>query len=139
MKIVQKELSLNTEGNTDVVDITGDLRTFLNKSKLSNGTAILFVTGSTGSLTTIEYEPNLVIDLRDALQRLIPSDIEYAHTRTWGDYNGHSHIRASIMGPSLAIPFNDRKLLLGTWQQVVLVDFDAHPRQRKITIQLIGE
>lgn len=139
MKIVQKDLLVKTKGNTDVIDITADLQNILNKSGLSNGSVTLFVQGSTASLTTIEYEPNLAKDLKDAFERLIPSDIEYAHTRTWGDYNGHSHVRASLMGPSLQIPFSDKKLRLGTWQQVVFIDFDTHPRQRKLFIQIMGE
>ena len=137
--IISKDLSVRTKGNIDVIDITDAVNKVLTKSGLTSGVITLFVKGSTGSLTTIEYEPNLVVDLNKALERLIPSDIEYAHTKTWGDYNGHSHIRATILGPSLAIPFTNRKLLLGTWQQIVLIDFDTHPRQRDIVAQLIGE
>ncbi|MBL7069727.1 MAG: YjbQ family protein [Candidatus Omnitrophica bacterium] len=137
--IISKDLSVRTKGNIDVIDITDAVNKVLTKSGLTSGVITLFVKGSTGSLTTIEYEPNLVVDLKRALERLIPSDIEYAHTKTWGDYNGHSHIRASILGPSLVIPFANRKLLLGTWQQIVLIDFDTHPRQRDIVAQLIGE
>ena len=137
--IISKDLSVRTKGNTDVINITDAVNKVLTKSGLTSGVITLFVKGSTGSLTTIEYEPNLVVDLNKALERLIPSDIEYAHTKTWGDYNGHSHIRATILGPSLAIPFTNRKLLLGTWQQIVLIDFDTHPRQRDIVAQLIGE
>jgi len=139
MKIINKDLSVKTKGHTDIINITDQIRKILDKSGLSNGFATLFVRGSTGSLTTIEYEPNLVEDLKDAFDRLIPSDIEYAHTQTWGDNNGHSHIRASFLGPSLQIPFMDKKLQLGTWQQVVLIDFDTSPRQREIAMQLIGE
>ncbi len=139
MKIIQKDLSINTKGNADVIDITAQIRRNLEKSGLSNGFVTLFVRGSTCSLTTIEYEPNLVKDLKEAFERLIPSDIEYAHTQTWGDYNGHSHIRASFLGPSLQVPFVDKRLQLGTWQQVILIDFDTHPRQRRILAQFIGE
>jgi len=137
--VISKDLSLRTKGNTDVINITDTINKLLAKSGLANGIITLFVKGSTASLTTIEYEPNLAEDLQNALERLIPSDIEYAHTRTWGDYNGHSHIRASILGPSLVVPFTNGKLALGTWQQIVLIDFDTHPRQREISAQLMGE
>jgi secondary thiamine-phosphate synthase enzyme len=139
MTIINREISVKTRGNTDVIDITDGVINALEKSGLTDGSILLFVRGSTGSLTTVEYEPNLVKDLKDAFERLMPSDIEYAHTMTWGDYNGHSHIRASFLGPSLQIPFVKGKLQLGTWQQIVLIDFDATPRQRKILAQLSGE
>ena len=137
--IINREIPVKTRGNTDVINITDDVINVLEKSGLADGSILLFVRGSTGSLTTVEYEPNLVKDLKDAFERLMPSDIEYAHTRTWGDYNGHSHVRASFLGPSLQIPFVKGKLQLGTWQQIVLIDFDATPRQRKILAQLSGE
>jgi len=139
MRIIHREIGVSTEGNTDVIDITPQVREAVSSSRMSEGSVILFVGGSTASLTTIEYEPNLVEDFRSALERLVPSGMKYAHTKTWGDHNGHSHVRASLMGPSLQIPFLKKKLQLGTWQQVVLVDFDEHPRQRRILTQIIGE
>lgn len=139
MKSVHKDLSISTKGNTDVIDITRDVEKHLQNTGLSDGVVTVFIRGSTGSLTTIEYEPNLVQDLKDALERLIPRNMEYAHTKTWGDYNGHSHIRASILGPSLQVPFINKKLQLGTWQQIIFIDFDTHPRQRKILLHFIGE
>lgn len=139
MKIISKEIAVSTEGDTDIIDITHNVESLLKNSGLSDGNILLFVRGSTGSLTTIEYEPNLVNDLKEAFERLVPSGIEYAHTKTWGDFNGHSHVRASLLGPSLQVPFLNKKLQLGTWQQIVLIDFDATPRQRNILAQLTGE
>ncbi|NQT06771.1 MAG: YjbQ family protein [Candidatus Omnitrophica bacterium] len=138
MKIVQKEISITTKGDTDIIDITTDVAKLLKKSGLVDGYVNLFVQGSTGSLTTIEYEPNLVEDFENALKRLIPSNIRYAHKETWGDSNGHSHVRASFMGPSLQVPFANKSLRLGTWQQIIFIDFDTRPRQRNIITQLIG-
>lgn len=139
MKIIQDQIPVKTRGNTDVLNITEAARRVVKKSGLSNGSLLLFIGGSTASFTTIEYEPNLVKDLKAALDRLVPEKISYAHTMTWGDHNGHSHIRASLMGPSLQIPFADGDLLLGTWQQIIFIDFDTSPRQRKIIAQLTGE
>ncbi len=139
MKVINRDIPVETEGNTDIIDITPEVKKALKGSGLSNGSILLFIGGSTASLTTIEYEPNLVCDLKEALERLAPSDMEYAHTRTWGDHNGHSHVRASLMGPSLTIPFMNKKFELGTWQQIVLIDFDTGPRRRNILAQLIGE
>ncbi len=139
MKIINKEITVKTKGNTDIINITHSVESALQNSELSDGNILLFVRGSTGSLTTIEYEPNLVNDLKEAFERLMPSDIGYAHTKTWGDFNGHSHVRASFLGPSLQVPFVNKKLQLGTWQQIVLIDFDTSPRQRNILAQLIGE
>lgn len=139
MNVINSNIIVNTEGNTDVIDITDDVRSSLKKSGLSDGLITLFVRGSTASLSTIEYEPNAVNDLKEAFERLIPEDIEYAHSLTWGDSNGHSHIRASFLGPSLQVPFIKKKLQLGTWQQIILIDFDTSPRQRDILLQIIGK
>ncbi len=132
-------ISVSTKGNTDIINITDRASRAVAKSGLKDGVLTLFVKGSTASISTIEYEPNLVKDLRDALERLVPSDTEYAHTKTWGDFNGHSHVRATLMGPSVAIPFAGKKLLLGTWQQIILIDFDTHPRQREVFLHLTGK
>jgi len=130
---------LDTEGEGDVVDITPDLSGLLDATGLKNGLLTVFVSGSTAAVTTIEFEPGLKEDLKKALNRLVPDDIPYAHDKTWSDGNGHSHIRASLIGPSLPIPFKDRHLTLGTWQQVVLVEMDIRSRSRQLIIQIIGE
>jgi secondary thiamine-phosphate synthase enzyme len=108
-------------------------------SGLKDGTATVFVTGSTGGVTTVEYESGLISDLRDLFDRLAPSNIPYQHNLRWGDGNGHAHVRASLVGPSLTVPFVDKKLTLGTWQQIVFVDFDNRPRSRELVLQLMGE
>ncbi len=131
--------SLNSSGHGHIHDITSNVAEAVRASELSQGVATVFVTGSTAGLTTIEYEPGLVHDLSAAFERLYPQAMEYRHHETWGDDNGHSHIRASMLGPSLAVPFVDAELTLGTWQQIVLVDFDTRPRSREFVIQMIGE
>ena len=108
-------------------------------SKLGTGICTVFCSGSTGALTTIEYEDGLLMDFPDAMERIAPKNIEYAHDRRWGDGNGHAHVRASLVGPSLTIPFVNRKLTLGTWQQVIFVDYDNKPRSRTLEIVIIGE
>lgn len=137
--VVTKYISVDTRGNTDVIDITGECRDILSSSGLNDGTMTIFNPGSTGSLTTIEYEPNLVKDLRDALEVFAPSDKIYAHSQTWHDDNGSSHVRSSIMGPSMSVPFVDGDLTLGTWQQIAFCDFDTRPRNRRLVVQLVGE
>lgn len=139
MRVVSEELHLDTEGEGNVVDITPDLSEVLDATGLKNGLLTVFVSGSTAAVTTIEFEPGLKEDLKKALNRLVPDDIPYAHDKTWSDGNGHSHIRASLIGPSLTIPFKDRHLTLGTWQQVVLVEMDIRSRSRQLIIQIIGE
>lgn len=139
MRVVSEEIHLDTEGEGDVVDITPDLSGVLDATGLKNGLLTVFVSGSTAAVTTIEFEPGLKEDLKKALNRLVPDDIPYAHDKTWSDGNGHSHIRASLIGPSLTIPFKDRHLTLGTWQQVVLVEMDIRSRSRQLIIQIIGE
>ena len=130
--------ALDTRGNGDVLDITVEVRSAVKDSGLHDGTATVFVTGSTAGITTIEFEPGLVSDLTAAFERLYPRDTEYRHHERWGDDNGHSHVRASMLGPSLAVPFVDAELTLGTWQQIVIVDFDTRPRTREYVIQLLG-
>ncbi|MBW1982962.1 MAG: YjbQ family protein [Deltaproteobacteria bacterium] len=130
---------LETTGGTDIVDITRIVADHLAESKVRHGAMILFVPGSTGALTTIEYESGVLQDLRDAIERMAPRDIVYAHDRRWGDGNGYSHVRAALLGPSLHIPVVDGRLCLGTWQQVVLLDFDNRPRRRRLILQVIGE
>ncbi|HEY4644230.1 MAG TPA: secondary thiamine-phosphate synthase enzyme YjbQ [Bacteroidota bacterium] len=139
MKVVTEKLRLKTKGHTDVTDITGKLSELLSKQKMNDGNMTVFVVGSTASITTIEYEPGLLKDLPEALERLAPSGKPYHHDAAWGDNNGYAHIRASMIGPTLVIPFSGGKLLLGTWQQVVLVDFDNRPREREVVVQFVGE
>ena len=130
---------METKGEGDMIDITEILANVLNKVGLRNGLLTSFIPGSTAALTTIEYEPGLKTDFPSAMNRLIPRDIPYEHNKTWHDGNGHSHVKASIIGPSLIIPFRDGRLLLGTWQQVVLLEMDTRSRSRLLVIQVMGE
>ncbi len=130
---------LKTKGQDDCVDITDAVEQAVRRAKITEGLATVFVTGSTAGVTTIEYEPGLVKDLKDAVQRLFPENLRYAHHEAAGDDNGFSHLRASFIGPSLTVPIVDGRLQLGTWQQIVLIDFDVHPRTRSYLIQLLGE
>jgi len=137
--VVTRKIGLHTEGNCDIIDITDQVRQAVSQSGVASGTVTLFMAGSTGGLTTIEYEPGLLHDFKAMWERTAPRDISYQHDRAWGDGNGHSHVRASILGPSLVVPFTDGELHLGTWQQIVLVDFDNRPRSRQIVLQIMGE
>jgi len=137
--IITKHIDLNTKGFTDVIDVTSKCQKLINEAKLSSGTITIFNTGSTGGLTTIEYEPNLVQDLKDALEIIAPADKTYAHSMTWHDDNGSSHIRSSFIGPSLQVPFVDGQLTLGTWQQIIFCDFDTRERSRQLVVQIMGE
>ncbi len=137
--VITKYLKVNTKGHTDVIDITGGCQNLLSSTDLRSGIINIFNPGSTGSITTIEYEPNLVKDFKDALEVVAPSDKVYAHSMTWHDDNGSSHIRSTLMGPSLTVPFVDGELVLGTWQQIIFCDFDTRSRSRKLVIQIIGE
>jgi len=139
MSVETKTLVVKSKGETDIIDITQDIQKAVSASKIRKGSVTIFVKGSTASVSTIEFEPNLVQDFKDAMERLAPSKIKYRHTETWGDDNGKSHVRATLMSPSLTVPFKDRKLLLGTWQQIALFDFDVPARSREIIIQIIGE
>lgn len=139
MKIINTQISLKTKGNPDLVNITPQLDKALVSSQLKKGSLLVFVVGSTAAITTFEYEPGLIQDMQDFSEKVIPQEVHYHHDDAWGDANGFSHLRAALFGPSLSIPFEDGRLLLGTWQQVVLAEFDHRPRQRQIMIQLIGE
>jgi len=123
----------------DVIDITGDTAVAVQASGLRSGIAVIFVPGATGAVTTLEFEPGLVHDIKITLSRMAPKNIEYAHDQKWEDGNGHSHIRASMIGPSLTVPFAGGKLLLGTWQQIVFLEMDNRPRKRRIIVQILGE
>ena len=133
------EIQLSSKGEDDMIDITEDVQKVITESKLKEGIACVFVPGSTGSLTTIEFEPGLLADFRAMWERNVPQDIPYDHDRRWGDGNGYSHVRASLLGPSLVIPFTSKRLTLGTWQQVIVVDFDNRPRSRQVIVQILGE
>ena len=131
--------AVKTHGRDDCLDITETVQQAVGRSKIRHGLATVFVTGSTAGVTTIEYEPGLVQDLKEAVRRLFPESLRYAHHEAAGDDNGFSHLRASVIGPSLSVPIVEGRLQLGTWQQIVLIDFDVRPRTRSYLIQLIGE
>jgi secondary thiamine-phosphate synthase enzyme len=132
-------LHFSTRGGGDTRDITREVALAVSSSGLRDGIAALFAVGSTAALTTIEYEEGAVTDFNAALERIAPEGVEYLHHLRWHDDNGHSHVRAALLGPSLVVPFSGGKLALGTWQQIILVDFDTRPRQREVVAQLIGE
>src|SRR5215831_16052041 len=133
------QFEIQTRGHCDVKDVTAALQAELSKSGMSEGQAMVFVAGSTAGVTTVEFEPGLVKDLNEFFQKIIPEGPDYHHHDTWGDDNGSSHVRASLLKPSLTIPFSAGRLLLGTWQQVVLIDFDTRPRTRKVVLQFTGD
>jgi secondary thiamine-phosphate synthase enzyme len=137
--VVTQTVQLRTQGNGDVRDVTGEVMDAVRASGLDDGIVTVFVQGSTGGVSTIEYEPGLVSDLRSYFDRAAPSDIPYQHDRRWHDGNGHSHVRATLLGPSLTVPFVQGRLTLGTWQQIVFVDFDVRPRNRTLVVQIVGE
>ena len=139
IKIHTKKLSQKTSGFCDIIDITAKVRQEIDKEKISRGLVTVFVSGSTAALTTIEFEPGLIQDMKELVEKLIPSDRRYHHDDRWGDDNGFSHLRASLFGPSIAIPIENGEPCLGTWQQVILIDFDNRSRTREIIVQLIGE
>lgn len=137
--VVTKKISLQTKGNGDIIDITAQVEQQVAETNINSGTATLFVAGSTAGLSTIEFEPGLLSDFKGMWERNVPQDITYEHDRRWGDGNGYSHVRASLLGASLVVPFSDKKLMLGTWQQIILVDFDTRRRSRQIIVQIMGE
>ena len=138
MAVITEYIEFSTEGNAEVIDITPKVSQRLDTLKIKNGIVNITVIGSTGALTTCEFEPGLVEDIKDIFDKLIPAG-RYNHDQAWGDGNGHSHLRSSLVGPSLTIPFNNKELILGTWQQVIFIDFDNRPRDRKIVLQFMGE
>ncbi len=139
MKVKNNKIKVNTIQETDIVDITENIQNVISSSGIKNGIATVFVSGSTASVSTIEFEPNLVEDMKNAMERIVPSNIRYKHTETWGDNNGKSHVRATLMGPSVTIPFENGKLMLGTWQNIVILDFDTKAREREIIVTVIGD
>ncbi|MCM8792805.1 MAG: secondary thiamine-phosphate synthase enzyme YjbQ [Candidatus Omnitrophica bacterium] len=139
MKIVTEKIILDTQGNPDLVDITQRVKDILRSSGLKKGNVTIFVVGSTAGITTFEYEPAMIKDMQELYERLIPEKRYYHHDDTWGDANGFSHLRAALQGPSLVVPFEEGRLMLGTWQQIVLAEFDHRPRRRTVILQIIGE
>jgi secondary thiamine-phosphate synthase enzyme len=139
MKIVSDRIKLSTKGAGDLLDITHSVAQKVEQSKLQTGNVTVFVVGSTAGITTFEYEPGLIRDMREFYDSMAPADRQYHHDETWGDANGFSHIRAMFTGPSLTVPFEQGRLLLGTWQQIVLAEFDNRPRQREVVVHIIGE
>lgn len=139
MSISTASIRINTRGNSEIIDITRQIADQIKNSTMDDGIVTIFISGSTAGITTIEYEGGLISDFREMWDRNIPQDISYQHNQKWGDGNGHSHIRASTLGASLVVPFTNKTMTLGTWQQIILVDFDNRPRTRDIVIQLIGE
>ncbi len=135
----QDEFILETKGENDIIDITSHVRRIAEKSGIRNGLVNVFIPGSTGAITTMEYEPGLKKDLTLALGRIAPTEIYYYHHERWGDDNGRSHVKASIIGPSITIPLRNGELILGTWQQIVFLELDTRPRTRRIIVTIIGE
>jgi secondary thiamine-phosphate synthase enzyme len=139
MNVITKIIQLKLSKEDDIIDVTKQTSDAVRESELNNGIVNVFVAGSTAAVTTIEYEPGLRYDFRKMLSRIAPKDIQYRHDETWHDGNGHSHVRASLVGPSLTVPFSNGALLLGTWQQIVMLEMDTRPRERVLTIQILGE
>ncbi len=138
MICISEEINISTNGNCDIIDITDNVENLLRKHKIVNGQCTVFSMGSTAGITTIEYEPGLLKDLPDLFEKIIPSDVNYNHDYTWHDGNGHAHLRSALLKTSLTIPIVEGNLTLGTWQQIVLIDFDNRKRNRKIIVQFLG-
>jgi secondary thiamine-phosphate synthase enzyme len=139
MKISNRNIEIDTEGLGDIHDLTAEIREFIRETGCANGLLTVFVPGSTAGVTTIEYESGAIEDLKDAIERIAPAGLRYAHDARWGDGNGFSHVRAALLGPSVSVPVANGEVQLGTWQQVILVDFDNRPRRRRIVMQITGE
>ncbi len=139
MTVYKGSVALRTAAKDEVIDVTERVQGIVSDSGVSQGLAVVFVVGSTAAVTTVEHEPGLVADLQAAMDRLYPKGEDYEHHRRWGDGNGHSHVRASFIGPSLTVPVVDGRLLLGTWQQIVFLELDVKPRSRELAVQVVGE
>ena len=139
MTVKTKQLSIHTKGEGDILDVTGAVAEAVVETKLKNGIVTVFVPGSTGALTTIEYEPGLLKDFPNMLERVAPKNLAYEHEKRWHDGNGHSHVRASLIGPSLTVPFANGRLTLGTWQQIIFMELDVRSRVRNLILQIMGE
>jgi secondary thiamine-phosphate synthase enzyme len=139
MKVLTGYVEISTRGHTDIVDITQQVEQVLGESELKNGSLTVFVSGSTAGITSIEYEPGLLKDLPEAFEKMAPTGVTYHHDAAWGDGNGYAHVRAAMLGSSFTVPFDNGKLLLGAWQQIVVIDFDNRPRKRNVVVQMMGE
>jgi len=139
MHFENRSLSAHTTAGTDIIDITPLVREAVRDTRIRNGSVTLFIPGSTAALSTIEFESGVINDLKKAIERIAPRDIYYEHNERWGDENGYAHVRAALLGPSLHIPIVEGAMTLGTWQQIVLLDFDNRPRKRRIIFQALGE
>ncbi|MGH7791834.1 MAG: secondary thiamine-phosphate synthase enzyme YjbQ [Thermodesulfobacteriota bacterium] len=139
MEVRTVSLKIETRGETDLIDVTQSVARAVKDSGISSGIVTVFVPGSTAGITTIEYESGAIADFKKAVERIAPKGVHYDHDARWGDGNGYSHIRASLLGPSLTVPFSASRLMLGTWQQIIVVDFDNRPRRRELIVQIVGE
>ena len=139
MNVISKQITIHTKSEGDIVDLTSKVSEAVAETKLQEGIVTVFVTGATGALTTIEYEPGLLMDFPNMLERIAPKNFSYEHEKRWQDGNGHSHVRASLIGPTITVPFIKGKLTLGTWQQIVFVELDTRNRVRNLVLQVIGE
>jgi len=139
MAVKTQSMKIETKGETDLIDITRKVENFVKDSGITSGIVTVFVPGSTAGITTIEYESGAIKDFQKAIERIAPKNIHYDHDARWGDGNGYSHVRAALLGPFITVPFSSSRLLLGTWQQIVLVDFDNRSRRREVIFQIIGE
>jgi secondary thiamine-phosphate synthase enzyme len=139
MVVYHKEISINSKGENDIIDITKDVQEVIFESGLKEGICLVFVPGSTGTISTIEYEPGLKIDFPEILNKIVPKNKEYKHHETWHDDNGRGHCKATLMGPSLTIPFQNKNILHGTWQQIIFMELDTRSRNRNLIVQLVGE
>lgn len=139
MVVISKSIQIRSKGENDMIDLTEKISDFVSSSEVSNGIVTIFVSGSTGSITTIEFEPGLIRDFPDMLSRVAPKDLDYGHEQMWHDGNGHSHVKASLVGPSLTVPFSKGQMHLGTWQQIVFLELDTRGRTRNLVLQIIGE
>ena len=138
MKVVTKQFSKSTRGFNDIVDLTSEIELFISEQNLSEGQMLIFINGATAAISTVEYEPGLLKDIPKALERIAPMDDRYHHNDTWHDGNGYAHVRSTLMSPMVIMPVYKNRLVRGTWQQVILLDFDNRPRQRTITLQYTG-
>lgn len=139
MRVISEHIEIPTKGNTDIINISEKIKSVVNKSGIKNGIVNLFVVGSTAGLSTMEFEPGLLKDLPETFDKIAPKNHRYHHDDTWHDGNGYAHVRSTLLGTSLTIPIEDGATQLGTWQQVVLIDFDNRPRQRKIICKILGD
>jgi secondary thiamine-phosphate synthase enzyme len=137
--ITTRRITLQTRGNGDTLDVTPDVAREVAQADITSGTVTVFIAGSTAGVTTVEYESGLVADLQGLWERIAPQGITYQHDRRWHDGNGHAHVRASLLGPSLVVPFENKSLILGTWQQIIVIDFDNRARSRQVVLQIMGE